>query len=360
MMDSPPVLAGASTAEVRAWGEPQNAGAPVTPSTGPSAEPPRPKAPSIPSVRDLGKDVRVAPLNAVTEVLGTPVPELPPAGPTKSITSPLNSLGLKPGSGAPLAPIRTPSPMAIVGGSLRINSPGKAMTPVPLPQRPSTSDAFAPTPSPLAPPAAASSSPLAFGGGPRPSTAPTAGATVRQSKPAYERAFRQWSSPAIEAPPADSGPVTFQVYTPADVANGRRPLRSLPAIDVAPKKQSVGKKIALALLGVIIIALTAAAVFAVSTEEPKKAVPVTTELPAPPPPPEPAPTPSVIVVGDGVDEGVPPTPSATVTAPAPAPKPVRRSGPHPSGSVPRDPSAMSASPSTLKGVAPPPNPYGKL
>lgn len=348
------------------------------------AGPPRSKAPSIPSVRDLGQNVRpmmMSSTNAVTEVHGTPVPNSLP--PTKSITAPFggmvtspgigpspnpnNALGLKPGSGSALAPIRTPSPMAIVGGSsLRINSPARAMQPV-RPTGPPPPDVF--QPSPLAPPSAASSSPLAFGKGAppsapssRPSSKPVAGGPPAQ----YERAFRQWSSPAIEEHAPPNGPVTFKVYTPQDVATGRRPLRSMPAIDTQPpKKASILLKLALGVLGLVVVALTAAAVIAVSTEDPKKP-PVTSAAPPPPPPPlpDPAPPPSTITIGDGPeDPGTPATPAAPVTPPAAqagGAKPAILKKALPPPPPPRDnSSAAPPTPSGLKNIAPPPNPYGK-
>jgi hypothetical protein len=375
-----------------------------------SAGAPRSKAPSIPSVRDLVQNVRpvmasqppppghASSLNAVTEVLGTAVPNNLP--PTKSITAPFggmmmspspsssgpnpnNALGLKPGTGSPLAPIRTPNPMAIVGGSsLRINSPAKSMQPMqPMrPTGPPPPDVF--QPSPLSPPSAGgSSSPLAFGGNTsksmppqhppapssRPSTKPVAGGPPVQ----YERAFRQWSSPAIEEAPPPNGPVTFQVYTAQDVATGRRPLRSMPAIDVQPtKKQSPLVKVGLGVLGLIVVALTAAAVIAVSTEDPKKPAVTTSAAPPPPPPPlaDPAPPPSTITIGDGPDDPGGSAASATPPATPPAattgggggggvkPGIIKKAQP----SQPRDPSSASPpAPSGLKNIAPPPNPYGK-
>ena len=55
------------------------------------------------------------------------------------------------------------------------------------------------------------------------------------------------------------GPVSFQVYTPRDL--GRPPMRGrIPAFAEPPKKTSLGVRVGLALLGGLVVLLTAAAV----------------------------------------------------------------------------------------------------
>src|SRR5690606_12128564 len=169
-----------------------------------------------------------------TERRSTP-PPVPPAVPSaKTITPPLGTLDLKPGT-SPLSPSRTPLPIAIVGGSsLKLKSPARPITPrrpppaallaaidANAPKLPA--DSLVPPPLPLPLPGAPSTvkgrAPSVPPGAPsnQPNTAvksvpPPAGGPPSQ----YERAFRQWSSPNIsgaESGRDDVGPVTFQVYT---------------------------------------------------------------------------------------------------------------------------------------------------
>jgi hypothetical protein len=135
--------------------------------------------------------------------------------------------------------------------------------------------------------------------------------------------------------PLTSKPLTFQVYTPREISQGRGPMRSIPPVDaVAAKKAGFGGGLIMALVGGLVVVLTGAAVIAVSTEDPKKPVPVVSVKAPPPPPttlPEPAPA---ITIGDPPVDELPAVPSAT--APKPKPK----------------------TPAALKQIAPPPNPYG--
>lgn len=325
---------------------------PPQPSTGRASNAPRPKMASIPSVKDLGKDLK--PLAA----LAAP-PSEPASGPTvpatKSITAPLSTSGLKPGSGAPLSPLRTPSPFAIVSGaSLRLSMPEKTspMAGAPL-QPPPAADS-----SPLALPLPAPSKPVP----PSPlSSRPPGARKFSPANPgeAYERAFRHWSSPSI-VPIDDSStgePVTFQVYTAEDVATGRRPMRSMVVAPVKPKT-SLGVKIGLGLLGGVIVLLTAAAVIAVSTEEPKRTT-TASSASAENPPEAPSfslePIPSTITIGDPVDEIEDTTlsaPTATTKTTTPASTATATAKPK------QKPAVTPAPPSSLKEVAPPPNPYG--
>ncbi len=191
----------------------------------------------------------------------------------------------------------------------------------------------------------------------RPSTA-AKGFTLPAGGPpaSYERAFRQFSSPSIISPPEEAavgGPVTFQVYTAKDIGSGRGPTRSLAAIDMTrgEKKPSLGVRVGLAVVGALVVALTAAAVIAVSTEDPKTAPTTTaTATPSAPITTRPAPTPSS--VGDVIDD-LPPTPTplpAVAPVPAPVPTPIAAPKPRPRVAVP---------PPSMQRFAPPPNPYGK-
>ena len=232
-------------------------------------------------------------------------------------------------------------------GSLRSQPPAAARISTPPrhdsvpPLRPSTQPrSFMPA-SALARPATASKS-----------FSPTAGGPPQQ----YERAFRQWSSPNITeapeaAPAVGQPPVSFQVYTAKDVASGRGPMRSIAPPDFTPKKSSVALRFGMVLLAALILALTAAAVIAVSTEDPKKPVPAPTSAPPPPAPLPVEPSkPTVMSIGD--DPPAPPTSSATAVPTAtgaPVSPAVKRS-------ILRPPSRTTNAPSP---VAPPPNPYGK-
>lgn len=326
------------------------------PSTGRASSAPRPKMASIPSVKDLGKDLK--PLAAPAAPPSEPASGQPAVPATTSITAPLSTLGLKPGSGPPLSPLRTPSPLAIVSGaSLRLSMPEKTspMAQAPLQPAPAAeSSPLAlpfPTPSKSVPPAPLSSRPAAGARRSFPAAAGGPGA-------AYERAFRQWSSPSvvpIDEPPTGE-PVTFQVYTAEDVATGRRPMRSMAAIPVQPKK-SLGVRIGLGLLGGVIVLLTAAAVIAVSTEEPKRTTSASSASLEDPPevPSIPSnPVPSTITIGDPVDP-VDEIDETTSSAPA---APTKTTAPASTVTAKPKPKVSPAPPSSLKGIAPPPNPYG--
>ena len=194
----------------------------------------------------------------------------------------------------------------------------------------------APAPTPVTPPTMAATPPPALTFPPRPPSA---------SPVPYERPLRQWApAPAPELSNDTGEPVTFQVYTAQDISAGRGLVRTAPSF--APqKKSSLLLRVGMVLLGAIIILFTAAAVIAVSTEDP-----TTPEPPAPEPPvattTEPAP--STITIGDpiGVPNDAPATsPSASASAAIPA----AAARPKPKAPAP---------PPSLKGLAPPPNPYG--
>lgn len=198
------------------------------------------------------------------------------------------------------------------------------------------------------------------------SAAPAAGGPPEQ----YERAFRQWSSPGFSIPEEPMGPpgqVSFQVYTAQDIGSGRRPMRSMPLIAVE-KKPRVLLWVGLALLGVVIVVVTAAAVIAVSMEEPKRATQPGEEAPLPAsvePTAEPTAPPATITIGDPVDDEhleAEPEPGVSPVVAKPKPK-VTPSDEEPSpGTAKPKPkgapgAAPGAAPTPAKSVAPPPNPY---
>lgn len=339
--------------------------------TGPNRPLSMESASAIPSARDLAKAARRSLVDAkpastpsvtpsgpppptddpevIKSLLGgamPPSPRVPNVDPLalSGGTAPmkLSELGLKPATGAmPLAPQRTPNALAVVGKGPP-GGGGVMVTDRPGSMPPSGFGGFPKTqPSAQAParPQMPSRPPGAFGPAPG------------QSTPPKQYDFKRWSSPEISEMPNDGSPVTFQVYTAQDVAQGRKPMRSLPMIE--PQKKSAGSiamKVGLAILGGFIVLITAAAVILVSQDDPKKP-------PTPPTPPtvqssaaltpEPAPTPTVMVIpGDNTPEE---PPSATVKKPLkplPAPRPVAAPVPPPS-------------PANNSAVTPPPNPYGK-
>ncbi len=301
------------------------------------------------------------------------------AVPTPPSSRPRGSDPLVPG------PSRAPAPMAVIGASARPptadpfpTGSNRGALPTftgPQPNRPPMPDALVPggrpsqaptgrgsthdfastvpmPPGPFVPPVAASNRPPGAQGSPGAAFAPPAGGPPGQ----YERAFRQWSSPSLPPQQEAAGDqVSFQVYTPEDI--GRGPMRSMAAISSPPpRKTSVGLRLLGALIGIVVVALTGAAVIAVSTEEPARPRPVVApsasavETAATPPP---APTPTTITIGDPIDPPAgsataPPTVTAAPIVPAPAPTPA----PAPKPRV--RPTATGGG----GGVAPPPNPYG--
>jgi hypothetical protein len=300
-------------------------------------------------------------LDIVLEAEAKPAPPAPHPSVTNPPPSqlPQATLTMKPAS-SPLAPSRAPAPMAIVGGgSLRINADAPPSRPSrPTPSRPATNEAF----SPQAPPSSAKHTkapslvPSSRPDANRPETSPKSFPPPAGGPPVqYERAFRQWSSPAITTEDPAAGQVTFQVYTPQDL--GRGPMRSLPAIASPPAKSSLAVRVGLALVGGVVVLLTAAAVIAVSTEEPKHTAPTTPVTAAPVPTEtatataEPAPAPTT-VIGDPIDEPPPVATTAKPKRPAPTQPaaPVQKASPT---------STTPATPASLKALAPPPNPYGK-
>ena len=129
--------------------------------------------------------------------------------------------------------------------------------------------------------------------------------------------FARWSSPDISEMPSDGAPVTFQVYTAQDVASGRGPMRSIASFEPAEKKPNIGMKIALAVVGGIVVLITDAAVIMVSTDDPKKdpSVPTPSVAPSVGLAPDPTTTPTSIVIGDTTPTVLPedPAPSATTS-----------------------------------------------
>lgn len=201
----------------------------------------------------------------------------------------------------------------------------------------------------------------------------------------YERAFRSWSVPPgvsteSDAPPP--GDLSFQVYTPQDIGAGRGPMRTMIPIEASQasrQKPNVALHIGLGVLAASVIGLTALAVIAELSEDPKvpvsrtAAIAVTAE-PAPP-------APSVIIIGDDPGAATSAVPTAQPTTPPIQPAP---SSPALAGGVgggdegasapahpkPRKPKASSSSSAFVTGspleksgalkppFAAPPNPYG--
>lgn len=169
---------------------------------------------------------------------------------------------------------------------------------------------------------------------------------------AHDHAFRGWSqsSPSLgpqpEIAPAEnaSGPLTYQVYTPQDLA---RPISLSRGEISVPKGTSLGLKICMLLLGVCVVFGTAAAIIAVSSDD----------APAPKPATRAASTASAAPV-----ETAPPVvPVSTVVTPPPMAS-TAPAEPPPAASAPSSTSTTKkprsgAAPSALKGVTPPPNPY---
>lgn len=315
-------------------------------------------ASAIPSARDLAANLRrsmvdvkpssspsVPPPVPVTDdpdviksLLGGAVPpasRAPQSPPQESITSHtlplnLNQLGLKPSSAPiPLPPQRTPAPMAVGGkGGLMIQTDRPGSMPPAGFGFPKTQPSAPAVTRPQMP----SRPPGAFG--PNPSTPPKQ----------YD--FKRWSSPEISEMPSDGAPVTFQVYTAQDVAQGRGPMRSLPMID--PPQKSAGNiamKVGLAVLGGVIVLITAAAVILVSTDEPKKQ-----PVPAAPSSPSSAPASA---------ELAPEAPPVLIIPGDPAPP---EEEPAPATTAKKTPKAQPASGGgggSKSSVTPPPNPYGK-
>jgi hypothetical protein len=150
-------------------------------------------------------------------------------------------------------------------------------------------------------------------------------------------------------------PVTYQVYTPKDISSGRGPMRSMVAIDAAPKKMSFAARFGVAVVGVVVVVLTAAAVIAVSTEDPKESGAATNVRARAAPSAsttgvaEPAPT--TILIGDPpVEDPAAPAPLVPTAAPVPSPATT------PTTAKPKPKSSAAAG---AKAPAPPPNPYGK-
>ncbi|MBX3227664.1 MAG: hypothetical protein KIT84_15015 [Labilithrix sp.] len=329
-----------------------------------SIKPPPPQA-DVPDLRDLASSVRRSmasippPINTgpppppvvtddpkvISALLGGAVP------PVSSATAPMGTpaLGLKPGTGMPLAPQRTPLPIAVVGGGggLRVQPDRPGSIPPGVNPTKTTPSATAQS----RPPGAMGSRPPGAMGSRPP------GAVHTPTGP-KQYDFKRWSSPDISEMPNDGSPVTFQVYTAQDVASGRGPMRSLPVIQPDDKKPNIGVKIALAVVGGVIVLITAAAVIMVSTDDPKhdRIAPVGSDSASPsaePPPPEPAPLPPGpgIVIGDplGAASEEPESPAPSAKKPPKKPAPVG------------EPRVEPAAPKTNSGgggVTPPPNPYG--
>jgi hypothetical protein len=315
-------------------------------------------ASAIPSARDLAANVRRSLVDAkpssspsanppspltddpdvIKSLLGGSVPPAPrlPQDPLAMSggTTPMKlaDLGLKPATGnIPLAPQRTPAPMAVVGkgGGVMVTDRPGSMPPAGFGFPKTNPSAQAPMRAQM------------------PSRPPGAFGPPPGSSPPKQYDFKRWSSPEISEMPNDGSPVTFQVYTAQDVAQGRGPMRSMPMIETQPKSAgSIAMKVGLAVLGGIIVLITAAAVIMVSTDEPKKPAD-----PVPPPPPTSA-APSVTVAPE------PPSPVIVIPGDAPPEEPATTATPKKPPKVPTGGGAPAPKPAPPP-VTPPPNPYGK-
>jgi hypothetical protein len=315
--------------------------------TGPNRAVARPVAEAdIPSAKDLAAKVARRSLASVTPPPFQPVSSPPPPiddpavvahimgtnhqPSTQSITghtAPMivNQMAAKAQANA-LAPQRTPSPIAVGGGGgLKINAERPASMPP---------AGFGVQKQSTPPGAAISTPPRPMNASRPPGALPRAGGGIGAvppgSTPAKQYDFKRWSSPEINEMPTDGSPVTFEVYTAQDVANGRRPMRSLPMIEQRPKSSGIALKIFLAIVGIVIVLVTAGAVIMVSTDDPKRAPQPPTSASADPvgsvgPPP--TSTSTTMVIGDPTpppDDSAQAAPSAGTAKPPKPPKPPRQ------------------------------------
>lgn len=227
--------------------------------------------------------------------------------------------------------------------------------------------------------------------------APLSSGPVPAAQPAahvaYERAFRAFSASTAgpEYAPAD-GPLSYQVYTPSDLAAPRPVSLSRLAEESASvqPQTSIARRFALVAAGLLTVLATASVIsFASSDDAPRAAAAsamdrATTTLAPPGAPtlPTSATTttsvdvaaPRAVVVVETAKPAAPPPPKVTtVAAPqaapvvafaAPAPaapaKPKAAASPKASATLAADPWAPGSptASQSLRTQAPPPNPYG--
>lgn len=333
-----------------------------------ATEPAPPVPPPAPSSSKLAPLRTPAPLAIVrgTSFQAAAPPSKPPPVPPSRPAAPPSP----PASSRPAAPpSRSAPPVSPVAGSVSMPGPiaarlvGRAelsatmplFPPVSaIPAPPETLKGLAPEPAPgPVPVLAVPSTPKAFA----PSGVPSAPSSGQLPEPAravpYERAFRSWSSPQLPdvSPDDSSGPLTYQVYTAESLAQARMRELSRP-LDLAPveKKPGIALRVGLALLGIVLVLGTAAAVAAAAADDPP--APRASAVEAPPqvaptlaePPPPAVPVATVIAITEPAVE------QAAPSEPAPAAAAKGAAGPKPSARTP-------APPASLRGLAPPPNPY---
>ncbi len=281
----------------------------------------------------------------------------------------------------PVLQVAPPAPPTLKGfgpgGAPLEASSSSPMTAPPLDSSPASSEDLARPSTPKA------FSPVSSGE--VPVAAPVPATMAMPAKVAYERAFRTWSMPGPTEHDRedDSVPLTYQVYSPGTLATPRPMSLSRIAEEaaMAQPKPSLAARFAVVALGLLTVLGTASVIsFAMNDESPARAAksaidgakrsanaPIATNtLLAPTALTTAAPmgampvAPSAVVVVEPKPQAVaaPTRPAAPAAKKAPAPAPrasALASDPWaPGGGA----TASASAPSSLRQVAPPPNPYG--
>lgn len=337
-----------SLADITAKAAAKKTLAPAPPaSTRPSAPPPVPSSRPAPPAAVAAPPPSSRP--APTSVRPAPPPSSRPA--PHSVRPPLSST-----PAAFVAPVLQLPPPAVP--TLRGFGPGGA----PLAVGSSDPAYFGPPASsdPMVAPLPQPSTPKAFApisSGPAPAAQPNV---------AYERAFRAWSSPNLgpSAEEEESGPLSFQVYRPTDLAAPRPVSLSRIAEESAAlaPRPSLASRFALVAAALLTVLGTAGLIsFASSEDAPARvaAAKPRAALVAPSAPMLPS---TSTTTTTAVDVPVAPAPAPTVIVVA-SPKPVAApKAPAPEKSA--KPLAVKAAPTARASgeaasvPAPPPNPYG--
>jgi hypothetical protein len=338
---------------------------------------------------------------------------VPPASarPAASAPPPPSSRASVPPSAPSSRPSSAPSPNAIIRNVAGIRptasvppappssqrapiapSPPSQPRPSPASQRPhrpsfgpapSGAVAFhaAPLPRPSTPQAFARSSVEVLQAAPVAPMVPMVPSPPATANVAYERAFRAWSSPKLEAPAHDTAvPLTYQVYTPSELTAPRTVSLSRIAEEsaFALPRPNLAARVAMVVAALLTVFVTTAVItFGVSDESPARAA---QSLPSragkvasalgPGLPATATPTttaldlatlsaPTVLVVeAAAVTKPAIATPIASAVSPAKpkaaAPKAAVRPAAHAADTW----AAPAVAPASLRGAAPPPNPYG--
>jgi hypothetical protein len=246
--------------------------APVAPRvSSPSIPPPLPPTPSVAPVSSQAASSQAAPRSGprsappplppgiapmASDAIHTIPP--PPSSAPRSSRDPQNPLAvmslasIRVQAVPPSAPPSAPQQMSPVSHRVPMYQPPPTTARMPSPSTPAaftTTPSDAPVVMPSVPPGASPSAP------------PSSPASVR-----YERAFRSWSysSPPpneLESgdPEASQGPLTYQVYTPQDIAVAPRMSRvNFP--NAPPPPVPLHKRVGMMITGAAIVLCTAAAV----------------------------------------------------------------------------------------------------